>query len=242
MLNSLFTLLARAQKGIVLAELALAAVYIAVDVPRGGEVGKALLPFTFASSLVAGLLWWIGMRHRPAALVQAANRRAFEAPPGPVPILAFTTVAPFVTEKLSTTIDRVSQQTDPWWLDILTSTLWVLALMLVARLVWRGAGVHLRPDGVHDRRIAGSLFVPWEALDAEQPPTISRPMQVKLTYRRPALVQSRGLLRRMPEIAAWNVDSVFVARAIQEYVSHPEHRTAIGTEAELGRLRTAIAE
>jgi hypothetical protein len=241
-LNSLFTLLARAQKGIVLAELALAAVYIAVDVPRGGEVGKVLFPITLALSLVAGLLWWIGMRHRPAALVQAANRRAFEAPPGPVPVLAFTTVAPFVTEKLSTTIDRVAQQTDPWWLDVLTSMLWVLVLMLVARLVWRGAGVHLRPDGVHDRRIAGSLFVPWEALDAEEPPTTSRPIEVKLTYRHPELVQSRGLLRRRPEITAWNVDGAFLARAIQEYASNPEHRTAIGTEAELDRLRIAIAE
>jgi hypothetical protein len=241
-LNRLFTLLARAQKMILLAEVALAAVYIAVDVPRAGEAGKALFPFTFALSLAAGLLGWIGARRRPVTLVRAAKDRAFEAPPSPVPVLAFTAVAPFVTEKLSTTIDRVSKQIDPWWLDIVDSTLWVLALTMVARLVWRGAGVRLRPDGVLDRRLAGSLFVPWDALDAQVPPSTSRTVGVNLTYRHPDLVKSRGALHRGREIAAWNVNSVFVARAIQEYASHPEHRTAIGTEAELVRLRIAVAE
>lgn len=242
MLNRLFTLLARAQKGIVVAEVALAAVYITLDVPRGGEVGKAMFPFTLTLSLIAGLLWWTAMRHRPAALVRAVKGRAFEGPPSPVPVLAFTTLAPVITEKVSTAIDRVSKQIDPWWLDILDSTLSVLALTLVARLVWRGAGIRLRSDGVLSRRLAGSLFVPWEALDAQVPPATPRPFEVTLAYRHPELVRSRGIPHRRRELTAWNVNNVFLARAIQEYASHPEHRNSIGTEAELGRLRIAIAE
>lgn len=239
MLNHLFALLARAQKGVVVAEVALAAVYIAIDVPRGGELGKELFPFTFTLSVVAGLLCAIAVRRRPAALARAAKDRAFEAPPSPVPVLAFTTVAPYVTENVSTTIARVSKQIDPWWLDILSSTVWVLVLMLVANLVRRGAGVRLRSDGVLDQRLTGSLFVPWEALDAQVPPTASDPFELTLTYRHPELVRSRGTLRRGRGITAWNVNNVFLARVIQEYVSHPEHRTAIGTEAELGRLNSA---
>ena len=71
-LNHLFALLARAQRAIVVAEVALAAVYIAIDVPRGGEIGKELFPLTFTLSLVAGLLCAIAVRRRPAALVRAA--------------------------------------------------------------------------------------------------------------------------------------------------------------------------
>ncbi|MEU8079811.1 hypothetical protein AB0B31_30720 [Catellatospora citrea] len=36
-------------------------------------------------------------------------------------------------------------------------------------------------------------------------------------------------------------DGTFLARALQHYAAHPEHRAAIGTEAELRRLREVLA-
>jgi hypothetical protein len=236
-LNRLYTLLARARKAVVVAGLALAVAYVIIDVARDGQIGAAVFPWTFTLSLTAGLLcWWPARRYRPAALVSGAKGHYFEVPPSPVPVLAFTAMTPPVAEKVSTTIDRVSKQIDPWWVDILDSALWLLLLVLVVRLVWRGAGVRLRPDGILDQKFAGSLFAPWEALEAGVPPVISRPSEVTLTYRHPVLVKGRGILRRTRALTAWNVDSVFLARVIQEYASRPERRSAIGTEAELDRL------
>lgn len=174
MLNRLFAAILRLQRAVVVIELALAATYIAVDVPRGGEIGKALFPWTGGIFAVAGL-----------------------------------------------------------------SALWVLALTVLARAVWVGFGVRLRPDGVVDRRLVGSLFVPWEALAAEIPPMSARRSQVVLAYRDPRLVQSFGIGKSGNVITAGNVDNRFLARAIQEYVRHPEYRSAIGTPAELHRLHAA---
>lgn len=217
MVARLFAAIVRVRKPLVVAEVALAAVYIAVDVPRGGEVGRALFPWTLGIFVLAAALAWLAAaRCRPAALVTRAKPPVFDAPDGPLPVLAFTALAPMVTEKVSTTVDRVAKQIDPWWLDILTSTLWVLALAVVARAVWSGFGVRLRRDGVVDRRLVKSLFVPWEEFASEIP-------------------HSRKALTTV------NIDNRFLARAIQEYVSHPEHRPAIGTEAELRRLHAAAA-
>jgi len=239
-LNRLFLAVLRLRKAIVVAQLPLAATYIAVDVPRGGEVGKALFPWSVGITLVAGLLaWQAGLRFRPAALVRRGNPPSFEAPTSPVPVLAFTALLPFVTEQVSTTVDRVAKQIDPWWLDILTSALSVLALTVLVRAVWTGFGVRLRPDGLVDRRPARSLFVPWESFAAITiPPPSSRRAVVTLAYNDPSLVRGAG--RKV--ITAMNVDSRFLARAIQEYVNHPEHRSAIGTPAELQRLNTAAAD
>jgi hypothetical protein len=146
----------------------------------------------------------------------------FEAPASPVFVLAFTALLPFVTEQVSTTVHRVAKQIDPWWLDILTTGLWVLALTALGRVVWAGFGVRLRPDGVVDRRLLGSLVVPWEALAATIPPGSSRRTLVALACHDPRLVRSSGLRMRADVITAVNVDTRFLARAIQEYVSHPE--------------------
>ena len=240
MLNRLFAAILRLQRAVVVIELALAATYIAVDVPRGGEIGKALFPWTGGIFAVAGLLTWqAAVRWRPAALVRRVQPPGFEAPASPLAVLAFTTLLPFATEQVSTAVDRVAKRIDLWWLDIPTSALWVLALTVLARAVWVGFGVRLRPDGVVDRRLVGSLFVPWEALAAEIPPMSARRSQVVLAYRDPRLVQSFGIGKSGNVITAGNVDNRFLARAIQEYVRHPEYRSAIGTPAELHRLHAA---
>lgn len=113
----------------------------------------------------------------------------------------------------------------------LISAIWVVALVLVGRLVWHGAGVRLSPDGIRDRRLFGQLFVPWDAVDPEHAPAVVRSFEVMPAYRRPELVRGR----RTP-ISAWNVDGRFLARVIREYAGRPDFRPAIGTAAELDRL------
>ncbi|WP_204293581.1 hypothetical protein [Actinoplanes campanulatus] len=216
MLNSAF-----AARAVVLVEILLAAAYVAVDVPTGGEFGRAAVPWSLGLALVFGALAvWAALRRHPAVLVLHPGAGAFDAPPSPLPVLAFTALMPATTEKLSTTIDRVANRVDPWWLDILTTTVWIGLLAVLGVAAWRGFGVRLRPDGIVDRRPVRPVFIPWQSLGPGRPVVAGR-FQI--------LVGRRGL-------ATWNIDSTFLARVIQEYADHPEHRPAIGTEAELRRL------
>jgi hypothetical protein len=139
---------------------------------------------------------------------EQTKQPGFAATASPLPVLAFTTLLPFVTEQVSTTVDRVAKQIDPWWLDILISALWLLVLTALVRAAWAGFGVRLHPDGVVDRSrsLIGSLFVPWEALAAQIPPVSSRRAVVTLAYRDPRLVRGFGLGKREGVITALNVD------------------------------------
>ncbi|GIF20229.1 hypothetical protein Ate02nite_29590 [Paractinoplanes tereljensis] len=99
----------------------------------------------------------------------------------------------------------------------------------------RSGLLFVRPDGVLiRRRQEGSLFVPWEA----GPSGVSaskRNDEIALLCRRPDLAHLVGKWADGPVILA-TADVRFLARVIDEYAAHPEHRAAIGTPAELDRL------
>ena len=192
--------------------------------------------------MVAALATWgAAVRCRPAVLVRRVKPQVFEAPASPIPVLAFTTLLPFVTENVSTTVDRVAKRIDPWWLDILTSAIWVLALAAVTRAVWSGFGVRLRPDGLVDRRLVGMSFVSWEALASPIPPVSSRAASLGVAYRSPEMAKGLAKAEGRKVLTTVNIDNHFLARVLQEYISHPEFRPAIGTEGELRRLTAAAA-
>jgi hypothetical protein len=229
-------LIARWGKLILGIEMVLAAVYIAVDVPRGGEVAPLLFPWTAGLSLVAAVLAVaVVLRRRPAVLVMSAGNTAFDTPASSLPVLAFTALAPIATEHVSTTIDRAINDVALWWFDVLWSAFLVLVLAAVARAVWAGFGVRLSRDALTDRRPYGTLAIPWETLAAA---TAAGRDRVALTYRNPDPIGGSGTRRT---VIALNVDSAFLARAIQQYASHPEHRPAIGTDMELRRITAAAS-
>jgi hypothetical protein len=89
--------------------------------------------------------------------------------------------------------------------------------------------------------------IPWEALAPGGPPRPG-PADWKLILAtvRPDLVTEAGLhrgtgTRQAPVIPLQlKVHPVFLADAIRWYTEHPEHRAAIGTQAELERLVAAL--
>lgn len=121
--------------------------------------------------------------------------------------------------------------------------LWVVVLALSWWLVFRDQGVRVRPTGIEDRQGFGTLFVPWVAFTGVAHPAFANgrdkvaltfaaagPEPIRKTGWRPA-----GYRSALPSTA---LDSRFLAFLIHEYAHHPEHRAAIGTEAEWERLTT----
>jgi hypothetical protein len=103
-------------------------------------------------------------------------------------------------------------------------------------------GVQLRPDGLIDHSLLGTLTVPWEALAPGYPlPVPPKAGTLALTYTAPELVQRRGLASRR-FIRTDNIDALFLVHAIRQYLAHPQRRSAIGTQTEYDYLLRALTE
>jgi hypothetical protein len=119
-------------------------------------------------------------------------------------------------------------------------TIAVTVLLIVTAgifyLGWRWHGVRLTRDGITDREPFGSLFVPWAALAAHDPAVSIGRNQIALYFDRPELVVSRGYRPGTSHFLSAGADADLLVRTITAYVTDPDRRASIGTEAELGRL------
>lgn len=105
------------------------------------------------------------------------------------------------------------------------------------RAAWVGAGARLTPAAIVVDGLFSSVVVPWEALDPESPVRPGEtPFQLRLVFARPDPMLG-GDSRK---IDFEGVDTDFLAGAIAHYAAEPGHRAAIGTAAELERLRAAV--
>ncbi len=130
---------------------------------------------------------------------------------------------------------------DPAWLVLLVLT--AAPFPVYAAGLWRGVGVTLTAHGLRVDRLAGTLSVPWAALepgDAARPLTGGR--EVALRYARPDLVRARGLVPVRDRFLVEGTTSGFTAAAVRHYAAHPDRRAAIGTAAEHDRLRRGLAD
>ncbi|MFG2166104.1 hypothetical protein [Micromonospora chersina] len=126
-------------------------------------------------------------------------------------------------------------------LDLVFTISWLALVALLVVEAWRGHDVQLRPHGIVQRWALGSLTVPWEALAAAQvPPGADRPSRLRMAFAKPPLVRRRGLPWSWNALRTDSVDARFLAAAIRHYVGHPEHRAAIGGQAEYRRLLAAL--
>ena len=158
------------------------------------------------------------------------------------PSLLFSAAAfTFLTGWLvSENIGDIASGEDPWTSDTVVSVLWVLLVAFQWWVAWGRAGTQLRPDGVHDRQPLGSLFVAWDALTPTTAATPRGGTQLTLHYRQPHRVRRRGFRPGGRTVVATGSDAGYLARVIHEYVTHPEHRPAIGTTAEQRRLTAVL--
>jgi hypothetical protein len=177
---------------------------------------------------------------RPAILIVQPQTPAFGTPAPVWPVyVTLCCLAPFSAQVGA--LIRSSRHGDLGILDTVLDVPWLLLVTLLLAQAWRGHGAQLRPDGIHQSYVLGSLTVPWEALPIGTPdPPTGRPSTLRLAYAEPHLVRRRGMPLSRHALRTDNVDAGFLAATIHYYVCHPEHRAAIGTQQEYRRLLSAV--
>ncbi len=175
--------------------------------------------------------------YHPAKLVARPEVPAFDVPTNPALVLGVTGFTFLVAMQLTGLVWEIAADPDFWFAVVPA----VLHASLLA-VFWRSAlgrfGVRLSPDGIADRQVFGSLFVPWDVLATPCSAYAHDAQQVTLYLAHPELVRRRGLRHGgTTSLPAAGVDAELLARAIHEYSNRADLRSAIGSEAELDRFQ-----
>lgn len=211
------------------------------------------LVFFLASGILPALAvfggYWLVTRRlscRPALLALDARRRRLVAPASSVragwtAILCMWFAAGGVMTERVPGGDRMRVArfagAVPVSVAVVTSFLALAALFLVVRRPW----VALDPAGLTVQRLRRRAMIAWDDLapGGPPPPAERRPGWVRVYRNTPA--GAPFVAEDLP-VGRLHVDAAFLAGAVRHYVAHPERRRAIGTEAELSRLRSAVPE
>jgi hypothetical protein len=234
-------LVARRRVFVLVAALASAVVFevllrVVIDDERpwGLILGFSLL---LPLGLLLGAIFVLRAYH-PARLVAWPALPAFRVPPSPAGALMAAGYTIWAARIMFSFVDDAAEE-DLFWLSLVNVVLWsgLLTVLWFAALSSR-FGVSLGPDGIRERQVFGSLFVPWEALVTPHPAVNTRWDRVTLFYARPELVRRRGLwFGRRGLLPAIGVSAELLARAIHEYVNRPDLRPVIGSAEELARFQ-----
>lgn len=241
--SMIFALTARYRRPVLAGALVVAAALVAVRLAVGGadegagDVVESVMLLAILTPIVVRSL--TRSLQRPAGLVVERAGPGFVVPLG-VGELYLTLCYVFFAARLLGEVP--AEPGDGGWQVVEVGLAAVLTPLVALDVVraWRGVQVRLRPDGLHWPATLGSLTVPWDALAPGRPlPAEASGSLVALTYARPELVRRHGLVstRRLVDTGA--VEPQVLAEAIRCYVDNPEHRAAIGTEAERRRLLAA---
>lgn len=142
--------------------------------------------------------------------------------------------------------------------DVIEASVFGIAGLLVSALAVvagvfaaRGMTLRLTPEGIEQRLPTFRRLIPWVALAPGGPPAPpAKPVinAIELAVTDPSLIkQSGGVLGagtpQRPYVPhSTPVHPWLLAGAIRWYAEHPEHRTAIGTQAEHDRLIAVVAK
>jgi hypothetical protein len=196
---------------------------------------------------VSSLLWLLAvgaivaagvvlLRPGPARLVVCQDRLV--APPARMPLVFASVVV------LGTALSVASPHTGFWsrgpvlWAVGLGAVVIWLTLQL-AYAVFGGGSIELDPSQVRLVYPLGSVAVPWDAVSGELDALGPGGRRLRVTAAED--VTRRGLVGRAGRQAPYlppvtSINRTFLAAVINYYVTHPEHRQQIGTQAGYDRL------
>lgn len=172
--------------------------------------------------------------HHPARLIARPDVPAFDVPVDPGKVL---TAAGFALYTVPFLVGLVSDPGDVW-IAVIFMPLIAAPLAANAKVALARSGVRLTPDGIEDRGVFGTLFVPWDALAVPRAALPRGTQHVVLHLARPDLVRKRGYRPDGPRLLpAMGVNTEFLARAIHEYANRPDLRPTIGSTAALTQFQ-----
>ena len=200
------------------------------------DLGQRTFPTMLATMAVLLLMGVVSASWRqPRSFVVQRHMPAFSTPPQPTFVflaLAFLVMGTGMAANVVR--DWASESFLP---DQLMELVYACVAIMWVTLVWRDSSVQLRPDGLWQRGAIGSLVVPWDASPTVPTfPPDPNAKTVQLTYGRPDLVRQYGLRLYRHRLRTDAIDPRFLCAAIRYYTAHPEHRPAIGTQAEYERV------
>lgn len=225
----------RHRRVILVVALALSAGYLLVQVwvPPLGQRTFPAMAAASATFLMLGVV--ASAAARPKAFLVHHSVPAFNAPPQPTLLFWALAYFPIATGMVGNVIRDWSSE--PFLPDQLLELAFPALLAVVTVIAWRDTSVQLRPDGVWQRGITGWLVVPWDAVPTVPAlPPAPTARTVLLKYGRPELVPLHGLHVHRQRLRTDDIDPRFVCAAIRYYLDHPQHRPAIGTQAEYDRV------
>ncbi|MEU1836369.1 hypothetical protein [Micromonospora chersina] len=206
----------------------------------GALDGLSSIGLLAAEVIALGLLAVVALAGRPAVFIVRPAEPSFSAPPGSRALLMPLAMTVWASVEAGSLVGSARSHDLPLR-DAVVVILWMVGAGVFLARAWRGLGVQIRPDGLRWRELAGSVSVPWDALAAGRPlRPAARTRTLALTYARPELVRRRGLVFGHQLLSIDTVAGWFVADAIRDYVTHPERRAAIGTQAEYDRLLRVV--
>jgi hypothetical protein len=236
-----FSAIGRYRRVILAVGLAVAVVYVMANFWLSTLAERAFPTLIVLVLCILALAIAMSMFPRPRVFEVRPQVPAFSAPPHPASAL-YALVMLILAMGMTGLLVRDLGTTG-------TPANWLFALLAVFAAVppyvgaRRGVGIELRPDGLRDREWAGTLIVPWDALPVVPlPQPADEQATLRVQYARPELVRRHGLVTSRRWLVTDNIDQDLAAQTIRYYTTHPEHRPAIGTQAEYDRLLSEISE
>jgi hypothetical protein len=184
-------------------------------------------------------------RSHPRQQEFTVGERVFTAPPSAIMAGSQAIVCMFfaggvvVTERVPNGDSmRLAEFGSAWIVSLIVVSIFVA--IAVAMLVVQRPQLSLDPEGLTIRRLRRSARLAWEELapGGPLPPKKKRQAFLQL-YRKPPPNYPNYVPTEAVPIGWLNIDPTYVAAAIRHYAEHPEDRAAVGTAAELNRLKSA---
>ncbi len=160
MLSRVLALTVRHRRAVLVATVILMIGYIVAD-RRIDDLGLALFPWAAGLAAVSIVLTLVAFaQSRPARLTLRPDEPAFGTPVSAGPVYFCVAFAALGASRIADSLEAIAEREAWWQLDVFIAAGYVLVVAVWFTAAWGHIGVRLRPDGVVDRHVLGSLFVP----------------------------------------------------------------------------------
>jgi hypothetical protein len=184
--------------------------------------------------LIAGMvIGWRRNRKAPAVLIVDEQNRSFRTPTHAAGVLMALSCLHIAGLFLAVTRESVL-------VGLGGAALFLAVIAGTWSAYWNGTWIAFHPDRLVAAKGTGILTVPWDALTPDQPGAGDEWHQVKLAYAHRDRATTTGLRVNRDEVSFEATNADLVVKAVATYAAHPDRRAAIGTPAELDRLREGL--